>query len=451
MVTQCFKRRRKGAALIMLCLLLGLIFIAIAFSVDVARVQLTQLELQAAADAAARAGAEAMARGVGDGTSTRSADAAIRAEIAMVAGLNRAGGSAVSLDHAAEIEFGDGIQTGGSSFLAAGNGTLANGSNAVRVKTSIDNYPIVFGPFVGGTTVSPNQSGAAMVQERDIVLVLDKSSSMLTLDAGSYSITDYNANLAQLQEDLFLSDDAYHPSGPLSTSSLHTEFVASSGTYQLSRMQALKLAVLRFRQEVDRSRGNEQLGLVAYAGFANEPSNAPTAPGTVDIAAGLPAFVYDAIVGDGSTKSDTASPYGQDIDERNAAALEDESNGYDNFDFNYLSMRWAQRTNIADGIEKGVNVLYGPGRRASATPILVVMTDGVHNTSGSPQTSASAAMVAHPNLRICTVTFGTGADQSTMHSIANTGNGYHYHANDVDELITIFTDLATKAGVTLIE
>ena len=65
MATHCFRRQRKGAALIMLCLLLGLIFIAIAFSVDVARVQLTQLELQGAADAAARAGAEAMSRGIG--------------------------------------------------------------------------------------------------------------------------------------------------------------------------------------------------------------------------------------------------------------------------------------------------------------------------------------------------------------------------------------------------
>ena len=367
----------------------------------------------------------------------------------MVAGLNQAGGSAVSLDNTSEIEFGDG--TGSASFLASGNGTLSNGNNAVRVKTSIDNYPIVFGPFVGETSVSPNQSGAAMVQERDIVLVLDKSSSMLTSDAGSYPISEYNANLAQLQEDLFQSDDAYHPSGSLATSSLHTEFVASSGIYQLSRIQALKLAVLRFRQEVDRSRGNEKLGLVTYAGFANEPSNARTAPGTVDIVAGLSAFVYDEIVGNGSTKSDSAAPYGQDIDERNAAALEDESNGYDNFDFNYLSMRWAHRTNIADGIEKGVSVLYGPGRRASATPILVVMTDGVHDTAGNPQASAAAAMVAHPNLKICTVTMGTSADQSTMQSIAHTGNGHHFHANDTDELISIFIDLGTKAGVTLIE
>ena len=444
MVTHCFKRRRKGAALIMLCLLLGLIFIAIAFSVDVARVQLTQLELQAAADAAARAGAEAMSRGVGDGASNSAADAAIRAEVAMVAGLNRAGGAAVSLNNSTEIEFGDGTQTGGSSFLASGGGTLTTGNNAVRVRTSIEDYPIVFAPFVGGATVSPNQSGAAMVQPRDIVLVIDKSASMLTFDAGSYPIADYDTHLVELQEDLFrVTDD--------DDDSTSKEFQVSGSNFQLSRIQALKLAVLRFRQAIDQTRGSERLGLVAYSTAADGTNNAPTAPGPVDVTNGLTAYVHDAIAGGGITEDQKANPQNYQLNDENAAALDDESNGYDNFDFNYLGIRWGQGTNVADGIDKGISALFGPGRRNTATPILIVMTDGAHNAVGSPESTASAAIVAHPNLKIYTISLGADADQAAMRTIAKIGSGRHYHANDADELISVFVDLATKAGVSLIE
>ena len=60
-------------------------------------------------------------------------------------------------------------------------------------------------------------------------------------------------------------------------------------------------------------------------------------------------------------------------------------------------------------------------------------------------------MTNHPNLRIYTITFGDGADISRMQNVASIGRGDHYHASDVNALVTAFVDLARTAGVTLIE
>jgi hypothetical protein len=301
----------------------------------------------------------------------------------------------------------------------------------------------VFGGFVGASDVNLAESAAAMVQERDIVVVLDRSTSMMRFDAGTCSSAAYNANLRQVQEDMYIEGDRYHPDtdGGSASSNHHTEFEESSSTLTLSRSQALKLAVLRFRLEIDNTRGKEQLGLVSYSSSADSPSQAVTAPGPVDIVAGLSPTIYNMIVGNGITQQT----------EKYASALEDDAYGYRDFDFNYIGMRWRPGTHIAAGIETGTQVLFGPARRPYATPILIVMTDGQHNQSGTPEGSASSMMAVHPNLRIYTVTFGSGADIPRMQTVASIGRGKHYHATDLNELIAAFVELANTAGVTLIE
>ena len=424
--------QRHGAALVLVVLLLGAVFIAVAFSVDVARIQLAQMELQSAADAAARAGAEAMARGVG-GEGAQS-DAAIRDEIDMVAALNTVHGENIQLDTGVDVEFGQTTVLGGGApgFSATADGRVNALTDCVRVRPQIPNFPIVFGAFVGTDSVATVQSGAAMVQQRDIVVVLDKSTSMFARDAGEIEVTEFDDNLRDLEDDLFGPRDGYYP---------HTEFVEHDGRLQLTRRQALKLAVLKFRQEIDRSRGNEKLGLVTYSTQADHPKNADESPGEINIEEGVAPYIRNAIVGNGRTTRR----------EVNASYLEGEETGYRNFDFHYLSMRWVGSTHIADGIAKGVEVLFGPGRRPFSTPILIVMTDGRHNRSSTPKRAAQQALAAHPNLRIYTVSFGAGASQRPMQQVADTGRGTHYHADNVGELVTAFKELAQTAGVTLIE
>ena len=104
-----FLQQRSGAAAILILLLTTLLFIAIVFSIDIARIQLAQLELQSGSDLAARAGGEALSRGVGDPNDDSVTDSMIRAEIDMIAKLNKAGANPISLNLTNSIKFGKAI------------------------------------------------------------------------------------------------------------------------------------------------------------------------------------------------------------------------------------------------------------------------------------------------------------------------------------------------------
>lgn len=441
---------RRGAALVLIVFLLVVFLIAVAFSVDLARVQLAQLELQSTADIAARAGAEAIARGVGDPVDNSITDADVRAEIEMVSELNRTGGAPVMLAPADDIVFGYGTDMP-TGYEFTETGSFSSVTDAVRVKPQLPDFPLFFGAFLGTTSFDLSRQASAIVQERDIVLILDRSASMLDHDAGVIHTSNYPPNLMSLRDDMFGPGDRYFPGGSRANSERYSEFEITGAVIHLSKMQALQLAVYRFRQAIDQSRGHEKLGLVTYAEFADSPIEADPAPGMVDIDAGLSAMVRDAIVLDGITKAHDSSPY-RHIDERYAASLE-AGPYYNNFDYNVLAMRWCEQTNISDGIDKGTDVLFGAGRRAFATPILILMTDGRHtkDESGTPEARLATELALHPEMEFYAISFGDNADKDLMEDLADLADGEWYHANDVSTLVDAFEEIARTAGVTLIE
>ena len=452
---------RNGSTLVVVCILLGIIMVAIAFSVDFARIQLTQLELQSAADLSCRAGAESLSRGVGDPNDLALTDAAIRDEILMVGRLNTVNGNPINLA-ATEIQFGRAdVQATSVDFVPTATGEIDATTDSVRVNPGIDNYPITFGKFVGRQQIDLETRAAAMIAERDIVVVLDRSTSMTSRDAGTIAVGDYPANLLSLEQQLWAEDDPYHPSSPDFRGfgpDAHPGYAArdvlvdiQGGNVNLTRLQALRIAVQVFVQEIEASKGAERLGLSTYGFVANAANEGQSVIGghDYDIVNGLTPAETMQLVGTGTTDDGYADH--QSPTQKYASALEGEESGYAAFKLNYLSMRWSEWTHIVDGIEKGVDILFGPGSRPLATPVLIVMTDGNHNQSGTPNAAAQNAMAAHPDLLIYTVTFGVGADQPTMQTVAATGNAIHHHASDVTQLVDVFRDLAQNAGVTLIE
>ena len=75
---------------------------------------------------------------------------------------------------------------------------------------------------------------------------------------------------------------------------------------------------------------------------------------------------------------------------------------------------------------------------------MVVLTDGNYsNTNPVPAavTTASQGIIIH------TITFGDGADQSTMQEIAVVGSGQHYHADTADDLTAIFQEIVSTLPV----
>jgi Flp pilus assembly protein TadG len=444
-------RNRQGATIVLMLFLLVLVFIFVAFAIDIGRIQLAQLKLQGASDFASRAGAEAMARGVGNPDKPKDYEKAIRDEVGMIMTKSTVFGQPIGFDKNTQMSFGNAALSGEKFvFTPTGDGSMDSITNSLTVTPDLSQFPLVFGSFLGLDSVALGSGATTKVTDRDIVLVLDKSASMLIHDAGTIPVSDYNANLMQLEEGMYGTGDAYHPNNTTyPVEQRNTEFIINDGLIELSRMQALKLAILKFRDEIDNTRAKEQLGLTAYSDIANVTANAIDAPESIDIVAGLSTTVFDQIVGDGTTHVNGDGT--QHISNRHASALEGESNDYDNFDFNYLRMRRHGMTNIADGIIKGADILYGPGRRSYATPILIVMTDGAHNMSSTPEAAATSVMSAHPDLLIYTITFGAGAAQGPMQTVAVTGNAEHFHAVNVNQLVDVFEQLATNAGVLVIE
>lgn len=96
-------------------------------------------------------------------------------------------------------------------------------------------------------------------------------------------------------------------------------------------------------------------------------------------------------------------------------------------------------TNIYSGIEAGRVILNGASRRADTEKVMLLMTDGLHNTGPSPVLAAQNAK--NDKIRIITVTFDTLDGIPLMQQVAQITGGQHYHAPTIAELRTIFQNV----------
>jgi Mg-chelatase subunit ChlD len=134
---------------------------------------------------------------------------------------------------------------------------------------------------------------------------------------------------------------------------------------------------------------------------------------------------------------------------------------------------WTGNTNMAQGIDRGVDVLTKSSlSRSYAAKIMILLTDGKPNqTRGNPtqnydslcqtcppraDTIAAAQDARNKGIRIYTVSVGVNADQPFMEQIAQIGSGEHFHAEgSIDaykqQLQEIFQKLGGKRPVVLIQ
>ena len=105
-------------------------------------------------------------------------------------------------------------------------------------------------------------------------------------------------------------------------------------------------------------------------------------------------------------------------------------------------------TNIGGGIIAGTSTLSRKKvARPWATRVMIILSDGIHNTGTDPVYAATLA--AKENISIYTVTFSNEADIATMQQVAAIGMGKHIHAVTGAELMKAFQDIA-KSLPTLI-
>jgi len=134
---------------------------------------------------------------------------------------------------------------------------------------------------------------------------------------------------------------------------------------------------------------------------------------------------------------------------------------------------WTANTNIAQGIDEGVDVLLNsPNSRRYSAKIMLLLTDGQPNqTRANPTQYASeysipnpaaedalvAAQEAHDlhGVRIYTISVGGNSNLALMDAIASVGAGEHFHAEGsvseyTQQLRNIFQRLGGKRPVELV-
>ena len=223
-------RQRRGAMLVMIALLLPLFLATAAFSVDIAYMHLVRTELRRSTDAAARAAADGLSR-------YQDMDAA-RDAAQDLAAVNSVAGQPLVLQDA-DVVFGNSArQFDGSWSFAAGVEPINSVQvNAQRTDGSLlGGVPLFFARTLGVNEFEPTQTATAVRLDRDLMLVVDRSSSMklrITGDTVNMSITDPRFLLPPIMND--------------------------------SRWGTLYDAVQEFVAALDETPMIEQIGLVSYA------------------------------------------------------------------------------------------------------------------------------------------------------------------------------------------
>lgn len=190
-----------------------------ALAVDTGRFYNVRAELQRTADAAALAAASQLATG----SSKTEAQANAFAAAQSVADANRANHQGVQVE-VSDISYGSYIfnpVTGKYAFVDDTSGDLS----AVRLKVRVEKVGYLFGRVIGFDTLKITAQATAVLQPRDISLVIDLSGSMKHDSyLRFYDQTQINAR------DMWASLDGPAPARPYTPGAEHqTEYATDSG------------------------------------------------------------------------------------------------------------------------------------------------------------------------------------------------------------------------------
>lgn len=334
-------RQRRGAMLILILVMLIGFMATVAFSVDIAHMHLSRSELRSATDAAAKAASQELSR-----TFDQSQAIAKGKEIARA---NLVNGDGLLLADS-DFQFGRSElndSTNRFQFTAAGRPL-----NSVRVTgrrttgSPSGSIPLFFGNVLGFSQFEPQISAAATYIERDVVLVVDRSGSMI-------------------------------------------------GT----KFTQLRQAIDVFATTLNTTPVEESVGLASYNDRASQDVQLTSNLG--EIVAGL------------------------------------------------ASLRIGGLTSISRGMAAGELIMSQSRDADFVERTMIVMTDGRHNRGPEPRTVARS--LAANGVKIHTITFGAGADQTRMREVATIGGGKHFHALSAAELQAAYREIALTLGTVISE
>lgn len=166
-------RDRRGAMAILIAVMIFAFLCLVALSVDVAYMNLVKSELRSATDAAAKAASETLAR-------TQDPDLAIARGIE-IASKNLVANQHLQLTES-DFEFGRSDLSQSGSFVFGVGGSPTNSVRVTGRRTSNSmsgSVGLFFGRLMGTHYFEPSEVCTSTYIQRDIVLVLDRSGSMM--------------------------------------------------------------------------------------------------------------------------------------------------------------------------------------------------------------------------------------------------------------------------------
>lgn len=197
---------RRGGMLVLISAMLILFMIFVAFAIDVAHMHLAKAELRSATDAAAKAAAQELSR-------TQDIAAAIRVG-SDIAAANRVNNVPLQLS-GSDFAFGRSIEdstTGRFSFQGSSlpmNSVQVVGRRTQGSRSGV--VPLFFGNVLGVPFFEPVSSATATYLDRDVVLVVDRSGSMIGQKFRDLrtAINVFNTTLGETPTDEFVGLASY--------------------------------------------------------------------------------------------------------------------------------------------------------------------------------------------------------------------------------------------------
>lgn len=420
---------RRGAAHVMIAMMLLTFAVMSAFMIDYGYMQLVRGQTRMVADAAARAGAEALIR-------TRDTNLA-RSAAVTIAGRNEVAGQPFVLDPN-DVIFGQSVpQSDGTwSFIAN-----VEPYNSVRVTPRVRSdapfgaAPLFFGGVTGVDEFQTRSQATAGEQPVEICLCLDRSQSMIyQMVRGEVT----PAGISAYPSEAFIVENTNPPKIYPTTPNVRS--LNSPPHKDDSRWANMRKALNIFLAECGNAANTPRISLVTFSSkfeykwkwsdtyaFPLKPSKSVLA----------------------TTDDVPFHSVGTDWSVVNAAI----TTALDNIGKKPL----AGSTQTQAGLQAAVDLLNGANSSVQSRKVIILFTDGIHDLNASPvlagQNAAAAGITVH-----C-VSLLTGF-QSVLNEIA-VSTGGKYYAPDVDasgnkqvainQLQDAFRDLARQIPIVLME
>lgn len=350
---------RKGATLVLLCLLLPVVLGIAAYSINVVYMELARTELQITTDVATRAAGRTLA------VTGSQQQAILAAERLMQA--NPFANETMSLS-GSDIVFGVSTRQAANQRYSFKPG---KNPNAVQIQSNGKvKVPMLFPTMGVPIDFRPIKTAICTQTELDVAIVLDRSGSM------AFGVNEISGN----------SPPAAAPPG----------WSFGQSVPPLSRWLDAVAAVDSFLQLLSKSSLNEHVSLSTYSN---------------DFKLEVPLTSNFLNIGQALAQNSTSFKGGA--------------------------------TNIGDGIITGMQSLSDKKlARPWASRVMIVLTDGIHNTGTDPLYAANLA--ANQDIMIFTITFSGEADIARMEDVAKAGSGSHFHATSAAQLNAAFKDIANR-------